>query len=106
MSVYDRLRAPGSDLAAFFRTLATPSHRYTTSSHPSSSSSTAVGDRDDDTDAWETAGRGTVHLELFDRGLVGHRGAEVVLRAIECNPDVESVTLVRHRIQGDWRGAE
>lgn len=82
---FDRFRG-GGDLAAFFRSLATPSHRFSTSTTSSSN------DYEWDT----TRSTGRLKLEFFDQGL---NGAAVVLKALEENPHATSITLAQNELR-------
>lgn len=91
MSSFDRFRTPGGDLAAFFRSIVTPSHRYS-SSQGNESASLQQGDYE-----WEQLRANQAaakHLDFFAHGLAGPRGAEVVLQALRASPGATCISLV------------
>jgi hypothetical protein len=104
MSSFDRVRAPGGDLASFFRSLASPGRRYGFSSSTSAASSSA--NPDFESEQLRARQGGTKHLEFFDHGLVGPRGAKIVLNALTLNPGANSVTLVSHHQAGELAAAD
>ncbi|GAA6059286.1 hypothetical protein JCM10212_006679 [Sporobolomyces blumeae] len=92
MSFYDRFRAPGGDLASFFRSLTTPSRRY------------ASDEREPSAYEWELLRArqgGTKRLDFFDADLVGPNGATVVLQELERSPGATSIALSQNRLGDD-----
>lgn len=91
----DRFRARTSDLASFFRSLATPPVGYSTA--PAESSETPY--------AWEhiraRIQQGGGHLEFFDSNLTGGAGAERVLKALERQPTTRTMNLASNAALGD-----
>lgn len=88
MSAFDRFRAPGTDLATFFRSLVTPTRSYA-----AKDASSLSGDWQ-----WEeyrARQGGSKHLDFFDHGLRGAEGSRGVLEALKQNPGAASITLVR-----------
>ena len=94
MSAFDRFRAPGSDLASFFRSLVTPSRRYAATDE-----SSITGDWQ-----WEQLRAkqgGAKHIDFFDHDLRGADGARAVLEALKQNPGAASITLVSRYEEGE-----
>ncbi|SGY48289.1 BQ5605_C001g00637 [Microbotryum silenes-dioicae] len=97
MSAYDRFSSPGSELASFFRQLATPIRRY--ASFATSSSSFVDGSREWEWERLRAKHVGTTkRLDLFDHDLYGDRGAQVFLAALERSPGVETVNLSSNKL--------
>ena len=84
MSFYDRFRQPGGDLASFFRSLATPTRRYTSERHEPTEYE------------WELLRArqgGTKRLDFFDANLRGQDGAMMVLKELQRSPAASSISL-------------
>ncbi|SCZ99284.1 BZ3500_MvSof-1268-A1-R1_Chr3-1g05924 [Microbotryum saponariae] len=97
MSAYDRFSSPGSELASFFRQLATPIRRY--ASFATSSSGSVDGSREWEWERLRAKHVGTTkRLDLFDHDLYGDRGAQVFLAALERSPGVETVNLSSNKL--------
>ncbi|SCV74030.1 BQ2448_6462 [Microbotryum intermedium] len=91
MSAFDRFSSPESDLASFFRQLATPIRRYASFA---TSSSSVDGSREWEWERLRAKHVGTTkRLDMFDHDLYGDRGAQVLLAALERSPGVETVNL-------------
>lgn len=96
MSAFDRFTSRSSDLASFFRRLATPSQSYSTSR------ASPAPDAFDWEQLRAAAGPNTgKHLEFFDAGLYGADGADRVLTALQRAPTTRSITLSQNRLGDD-----
>jgi len=84
MSFYDRFRAPGGDLASFFRSITTPTRQYTSERHEPTAYE------------WELLRArqgGTKRLDFFDAQLRGPDGAMTVLKELQRSPVASSISL-------------
>ncbi|GAA5959856.1 hypothetical protein JCM3765_000621 [Sporobolomyces pararoseus] len=92
MSFYDRFRQPGGDLASFFRSLTTPTRRYTSERHEPTEYE------------WELLRArqgGTKRLDFFDANLRGQDGAMMVLKELQRSPAASSISLSQNELGDD-----
>ncbi|GAA5878957.1 hypothetical protein JCM16303_007243 [Sporobolomyces ruberrimus] len=92
MDIYDRFRRPGGDLASFFRSLTTPTRRYTSERHEPTAYE------------WELLRArqgGTKRLDFFDANLRGPDGAMMVLKELQRSPAASSISLSQNDLGDD-----
>ncbi|GAA5915647.1 uncharacterized protein JCM6883_000704 [Sporobolomyces salmoneus] len=92
MSFYDRFRQPGGDLASFFRSLTTPTRRYTSERHEPT---------EYEWELFRARQGGTKRLDFFDANLRGPQGATSVLGELQRSPAASSISLSQNELGDD-----